>query len=54
MEKKIKKFKSLQLSRETLRDLNSSEAQKVLGGNGGPACQSQAPGTCCAASVDVC
>ena len=46
MEKKITKLKKLQLSRETLRDLNSSEAQKVLGGL--PAsCQSQNAGECC-------
>ena len=48
MEKKITKLKKLQLSWETLRDLNSSEAQKVLGGmQGPPSCQSQNPGECC-------
>lgn len=30
---KVKKLQKLQLSRETLRALESSDAQKVLGGN---------------------
>lgn len=51
MEKRIAKLKKLQLSWETLRDLNSSEVQKVLGGlqalQGPTSCQSQNPGECC-------
>jgi hypothetical protein len=48
MKKKVMKVKKLQLSRETLRDLRSSDAQKVLGGNQEPvSCQSQEPGDCC-------
>lgn len=45
MKKKVMKVKKLQLSRETLRDLENSDSQKVLGGNQGPSVESQR--TCC-------
>jgi hypothetical protein len=42
MKKKVAKVKKLQLFRETLRDLESLDTQKVLGGgNQVPSCQSQ-------------
>lgn len=42
MKKKVVKVKKLQLSRETLRDLESLDTQKVLGGgNQVASCQSQ-------------
>jgi hypothetical protein len=51
MKKKVIKVKKLQLSRETLLDLKSSDAQEVLGGNQGVSCQSQEPGDCCTVTV---
>ncbi len=48
MKKKVLKVKKLQLSRETLRDLENSDAQKVLGGNHGCSNRSQDEFvTCC-------
>jgi hypothetical protein len=42
MKKKVLTVKKLQISRETLRDLENSDAHKVLGGTENPpSCQSQ-------------
>jgi hypothetical protein len=51
MKKKVVKVKKLQLSRETLRDLENLDAQKVLGGNQGVTTESQ-HGSCCTISGD--
>jgi hypothetical protein len=55
MKKKALKVKKLQLSRETLRDLENSDAQKVLGGQGGST-MSQDPdeGCCTRPTVPAC
>jgi hypothetical protein len=48
MKKRVLKVKKFQLSRETLRNLENSDAQKVLGGNQGGSTQSQHPDEeCC-------
>jgi len=54
MKKKVAKAKKLQLSRETLRDLENSDTQEALGGNQAISCQSQRPGECCVFTVDAC
>jgi hypothetical protein len=43
MKKKAQKRKKLQLSRETLRALSSSEAQKVIGGAIVASCPTRCP-----------
>jgi hypothetical protein len=45
--KKVAKIKKLKLSRETLRELENSDARRVFGGNQDTSNQSQDFGTCC-------
>lgn len=56
MKKRVTKLKTLQLSWETLRDLDSSETRQVPGGYMAPvSCQSQSPGECCTVlSLNAC